>query len=160
MLWFFVRPEIVIGEKRELQELASQVIHAKAKPSLVRTPPPETLPASNRYRAAKPVITADRPLPRATVEPIRKLAMVESERTAYEEVFIKQHDAGIHSVLGWARAAYYCGVPGGNEQALLAIASDSVSGFAFGDCQSIFFCIPTAALAKQAFAKTYCIMDE
>lgn len=69
--------------------------------------------------------------------------MTSSDRDAYHEVFIKQHEPMKHSVLGWARAAYYCGMPGANEQALLAIASDSVSGFEFGDCQSIFFNIPT-----------------
>ncbi len=160
MLWCFVRPEITLDEKRERPVLASHVLYAKTTPKLVRTQPPASLPEWNRYRAAKPVLSHGRPLPALAVDPIRDLAMIQSERDAYENVFIKQHEPGIHSVLGWARAAYYRGMPGEKEQALLAIASDSVSGFEFGDCQSIFFCIPTAALAKQDFAKTVCLLDE
>ncbi|MBA3460837.1 MAG: DUF1963 domain-containing protein [Deltaproteobacteria bacterium] len=160
MLWFFARPEVVLGEKRELQRIASLVLYAKKKPKLVRISPPATLGAQQRFDAATVKITHVRPLPSPNLESIRKLALIESESEAYEAATSNADDGATHASLGWAIATYYLGIPEAKEQLLLRVGSDAVSGFSFGDNASIFFCVPTAALAKRDFTKAYCVMDE
>lgn len=41
----------------------------------------------------------------------------------------------VHATLGWADAGYYRGIPAANEQLLLRVGSDEVSGFEWGDAR-------------------------
>ncbi|MBA3391400.1 MAG: DUF1963 domain-containing protein [Deltaproteobacteria bacterium] len=159
MLWFFARQEVVIGERRDLQVIASHVRYVKHPGKLVRTAPPDTLPDRDHYEPAAVKLSHARPLPPSSIGAIRKLGLIDSETTAYEAVERKV-TSPTHTALGWAIATYFAGIPEAKEQLLLCVGSDAVSGFGWGDDAPIFFCIPSAALAKQDFAKAYCLMDE
>ena len=160
-LWFFARQEIVVGEKRELQQIASAVLHAPAGTELVPSAFPDALPAFERHPAAAIAVGHCVPVPPPTVEPVQKLAFVASEHEAFERARARNPVSTDHACLGWAEdAAYYRGIPATKEQLLLRCGSEAISGFEWGDSASIFFVIPTAALASLEFGKAYCLMDE
>ncbi len=159
MVWFFARQEVVVAERRDLQEIASHVLYAKKPGKLVRTAFPEPLPDREHYEPAAVKLSHSRPLPSSSVDAICKLGLIDSEMTAYEAVELKTKSP-THTALGWAIATYFLGIPDAKDQLLLRVGSDGVSGFQWGDDAPIFFCIPSAALAKQDFAKAYCLMDE
>jgi len=159
MLWFFARQEVVPKGKGELQRVACHVIFAEAPGPLQRTEPPPTLPRRERYAPAAVSLTSARPLPPDAVA--ARLALLRDEAAAFASARRPGEDGATpHACLGWARANHYRGVPGAKEQLLLAVGSDAVSGFHWGDAGSIFFLLPSSALAKRDFAKTYCVMDE
>lgn len=158
-LSFFARQEPELGSKRELRVIASAVIYSSAKAKLEKREPPAELPKSLRYAAAVIKAKGTTPLPPTNIEPFDKLALTPVERETYERA-IADREIPDHASLGWADAGYYRGVPGANEQLLLRVDSDEVSGFEWGDVSPIFFVISPAALSNKAFDKAYCVMDE
>jgi hypothetical protein len=161
MLWFFVRPDVTVGEKRQLSRHAATVLYSAKPGKLTRTAPPPELPKRFRFAAAGVTISHQTPLPPPEVEPMDGLAMLSSEEKIYRALVEEGGDEGdSHACLGWARAAFYEGIPAAREQLLLQVCTESVSDFTWGDDASIFFCIPIAALAKKDFSEAYCIADE
>lgn len=159
MLYFFARQEIDLGEKRDLRVIGSHVLYAKTKAKLAKVEPPATLPKRERYGAASVTAKAALPVPPTSVEPMRKLGLVDSEHDALQRAS-KAEETPTHTCLGWADATYFLGIPETREQLLLRVGSDAISGFEWGDAAPIFFVIATAALGKQDFSKAYCLMDE
>ena len=161
MLWFFVRPDVTVGEKRQLSRHAAVVLYSAKPGTLTRTKPPPELPKWFRYAPAAVKISHDTPLPPPEVEPLHALAMISSEDKLYRSLAEAGDDRDeAHACLGWAQAAFYEGIPAANEQLLLQVCTESISDFTWGDDGSIFFCIPSAALAKKDFSAAYCIADE
>lgn len=159
MLSFFARQEPDLGSKRDLRVIGSAVLYTGPKAKLDKREPPAELPKRLRYKAATTKPKATTPLPPSTIESIGKLGLADAEKQAYGRAIADQETPD-HASLGWADAGYYRGIPAANEQLLLRVGSDEVSGFSWGDAAPIFFVIPTAALANKAFEKTYCVMDE
>lgn len=158
-LSFFARQEADLGAKRDLRVIASAVIYTSAKSKLEKREPPAELGKPLRYKAAAAIVTDTTPLPPTNAEPFEKLALAPAELETYEDAIADQ-EIPTHSSLGWADAGYYRGVPGANEQLLLRVGSDEISGFEWGDAAPIFFVIARAALEAKAFEKAYCVMDE
>ena len=159
MLSFFARQEPDLGQKRDLRVIGSAVLYTGPKAKLDKREPPSELPKRLRYKAATTKPKATTPLPPATIESIGKLGLADAEKQTYGRAIAEQETPD-HASLGWADAGYYRGIPAANEQLLLRVGSDEVSGFEWGDAAPIFFVIPTAALANKAFDKAYCVMDE
>ena len=162
-LWFFVRPDVSVGEKRQLSRHAAVVLYSAKPGKLTRTAPPPELPKWFRYAAAAVKLSHCTPLPPPEAQPVHALAMISSEDQIYRALAEKAADEDgdeAHACLGWARAAFYEGIPGAREQLLLQVRTESVSDFTWGDDASIFFCIPTSAMAKKDFSEAYCIADE
>lgn len=161
MLWFFARPEIHVDTRGDLPHLACAVIHAAKPGKLARAKPPATLPTSAQYAPATVTISHTRSIPPFNVAPISGLGLVDSERAHYERAMrADEHGATPHAALGWARAAYFLGLPGARQELLLRVGSESASGFSFGDADPMFFLIKRADLARNHFGAAWCVIDE
>lgn len=158
-LSFFARQEPELGSKRELRVIASAVIYTSAKATLEKREPPAELPKQLRYKAASIKAAGTTPLPPTNLESFSKLALTPAELETYENAIADQAIPD-HTSLGWADAGYYRGIPAANEQLLLRVGSNELSGFEWGDAAPIFFVISPAALSSKDFEKAYCVMDE
>lgn len=159
LLSFFARQEPDLGAKRDLRVIASAVLYTSAKATLAKRDLPAGLPKAVHYKPASIKAKGTTPLPPSTIEPFGKLALAASELEIYEHV-TADREVPVHATLGWADAGYYRGIPAANEQLLLRVGSDEVSGFEWGDAAPIFFVISRAALDAEDFEKAYCVMDE
>jgi hypothetical protein len=84
---------------------------------------------------------------------------MQAEHAAFDAVE-RPEPAAFASMLGWARAMYYRGLPRRGETLLLGISSDSPPGFTFGDDSSIFFSIKDAQLDSGTFEEAVADADE
>lgn len=161
MLWFFASAESVVGAWQDLEKLACRVLYDPKPKGLAPLTPPKNLAKRYQFKSAVASFSRQRPLPPAHVEPFAKVGLTQAEGKAYEQAVAQDKcHAESHAMLGWAEAGYFRGIPSKKEQLLLAVRSDITSGFTFGDDTSIYFCIPTVALAARDFGKAFCVFDE
>lgn len=158
LLSFFARQDVQPGEHGELYRVAATVLFHEELDALAPVAPPEDVPKIDRYPVR--AVRATREVPLAPPPHAYALGLLTEESSSYDDLYGKAMGSSPFGALGYARAAYYRGLPARGETLLLQLASGSSTGFQWGDASSIFFLIADAALARRDFAKVLCVSDE
>ncbi len=158
LLSFFARQDIQPGEHGELFRITATVLFHEDTGDLVPHSPPADVQKRDRHPAC--AIKLTREIPLAPPPFAYALGLVNDESSRYDTLYGKSAASPPFGALGYARAAYYRGLPSRNETLLLQVASGDGTGFGWGDDSSIFFLIADAALKKRDFAKAVCVADE
>jgi hypothetical protein len=147
VLSFFLRDDVTVDDRGDLMVLASRVLHFADATELAPRKAPPALDPGFRTKPSALAFARDRPLPPPAIA--NRLGLVLSEMRAYDTL---TDDAPYpHASLGWARAAYFRGLPRDGETLLLQLRRSVVDAF---------YVIPDDALAAGRFDQARCLADE